>query len=62
MKFRVYNIQWDTDGEDPKSLGLPSETTLEADSEHDLTYYGADQLSDKYSYCVFGFQYEKLRG
>jgi hypothetical protein len=54
-KVRFYKIQWDTDGLKVKSL--PKQVTLEVDDYVDIEYEGADILSDKYGYCVFGFQF-----
>ena len=60
-KIRFYNIQWDTDGAPPTSLGLPAETTLEVAEDCDVEEDGADVLSDKFSFCVFGFDFEEVK-
>ena len=31
--IRLYDIQWDTDGEDPTELGLPSESIAVVDDD-----------------------------
>lgn len=54
-KVKFSNIQWDTDGQE---VDLPTEVTLEVDDDLDIAYEGADVLSDKYGWCVFGFDYE----
>lgn len=58
MNIRFYDIQWDTDGEE---VDLPSEVTLEVDADLDVAQEGADVLSDKYGWCVFGFQFEEVK-
>lgn len=52
-----YNIQWDTDGVSPERLGLPLKIRLEVPFDCDVSYDGADILSDKYGYCVHGFDF-----
>lgn len=52
MKYKVKNIQWDTDGEDPEEIGLPKDAVIEAESEDEI----ADALSDYYGWCIFGFE------
>lgn len=54
-KIRFFNIEWDTDGR--KVSKLPREVELEVDSEFDPELEGADLLSDKFGYCVFGFDF-----
>ena len=65
-RYRVYNICWDLDEPDElferlaaKELGLPSEVFLYAEDDNDISLNGADQLSDQYGYCVYGFSFEK---
>ena len=50
------NIDWDTDGQ--ANADLPKEVNMEVDDNIDIGFQGADVLSDKYGYCVFGFHYE----
>lgn len=50
MFFRVDDIEWDTDGEDPSDLGLPLEDVIAADSVEEV----AEALSDKYGWLVRG--------
>lgn len=66
MRVRFYNIQWDTtddndEGESPSAadLGLPEEVTLDVDDDLCLETEGADVLSDRYGFCVFGFNFER---
>ena len=58
--IRLYNIQWDTDGEDPTELGLPSECIAVVDDDCDPGEEAADLLSDKYDFCVFGCSFTVL--
>jgi hypothetical protein len=56
MKIKFYDIKWDCDDTD---VSLPS--TVKAiidDTDFDIESQGADFLSDKYGYCVFGFEYK----
>jgi hypothetical protein len=51
------DIVWDTDGEDEDDLGLPSRVEIPFFEDDDEI---ADYLSDKYGYCVFGFNIEQI--
>lgn len=57
MKFRFFNIRWDTDGE---QVNLPKEVTFHAPYGFEPSMEGADYLSDTYGFCVFGFEFEKV--
>jgi hypothetical protein len=49
MLFKVENIKWDCDGEDPKNLNLPIESAqIESDDIDDVI----DDLSDKYGFLI----------
>jgi hypothetical protein len=52
----VYDITWDTDGED---VDLPSEATLDIDGENDeeIRDQIADKLSDQTGWCVGSFDF-----
>lgn len=59
MKVKVFDIDWDTDGED---VELPLEIELEIDDkfvndEDELSEVICDYLSDEYGFCHFGFDY-----
>lgn len=55
MTVRFYNIQWDTDGE---PTDLPTDVTIEdVDDDIDLAEEGCDVLSDKFGFCLYGFDY-----
>ena len=65
--IRLFNIQWDTDGEDPAELGLPTEYVAVTDDQgfpfdddFDPEGEAADVLSDAFGYCVFGCDYRVL--
>jgi hypothetical protein len=66
LKFKCYNIDWDTDGEDPKSLGIPATKTVEVDADpellDDMDYMDelvGDALTDATGWCHNGFCYKK---
>ena len=65
-KYRVFNIDWDTITDFNEKLdadlsnNLPNETILMAEDDQDIEYNGADQLSDKFYFCVNGFQFERI--
>ena len=49
MLFRVHNIKWDCDGEDPKDLNLPTKSAqIESDDIEDVI----DDLSDEYGFLI----------
>ena len=55
MKIKIYNIDWDTDGED---IDLPAEETFEIDDDYimdNIEEEMNDYLSEKYGYCVDGY-------
>jgi hypothetical protein len=76
MKVRFFDIVWDTtesgsldqlkDSPAAAECGLPSEVTLEVDTEGEddpdayLDEEAANILSDKFGYCVFSCSYEIL--
>jgi hypothetical protein len=58
--IRLFNIQWDTDGEDPAELGLPSEHIAVVDDDWNPVDDAADLLSDQYGFCVTGCSFTVL--
>ena len=68
-KFKITNIEWDYDGENPQDLSLPTETTLTidvSDEEKDLPADEMDDiitdaLSDKYGFCFFSMSYTEIK-
>jgi hypothetical protein len=59
MKFRFYDIDWDTDGQGPD---LPKSVVLEVEPEvagQGIAIVGADVLSDKFGWCVNSFQWSE---
>lgn len=56
MNIRFYNIEWDTDDE---PINLPNDVILEVDDDVDVSLTGADALSDKFDWCVAGFEWER---
>lgn len=60
IKVRVYNIKWDTDGDDPKELGLSDEMIIDVnhDEDFDIDDEISDAISDESGYCHYGFDWE----
>ena len=59
VKVKVWDIDWDTDGENVPEL--PSETMLELEDIDGLGVDDqdvADELSDRYGFCVNSFYSE----
>ena len=63
-RYRVYNIQWDTDGEDIDHL--PTHLTSEIEfyndtnySDNEITEMISDDITDRIGFCHFGFEYEE---
>lgn len=49
MLFKVHNIKWDCDGENPKDLNLPIKSAqIESDDIDDVI----DALSDEYGFLI----------
>ena len=57
---RLFNIQWDTDGEDPTELGLPSDTIAVVDDDWTPVDDAADLLADQFGFCVKGCAFKTL--
>jgi len=53
MLFRVYDIDWDTDGE---KINLPESMNVTVEYEDELS----DVISDITGFCHNGFNYELL--
>ena len=58
MRVRFWAILWDA--EFPEIRRLPEEIILNMESDADVASEGADCLSDKFGYCVHGFEFEIL--
>lgn len=66
--FLVHNIKWDTDGENPETLGLPETVKIDIDASNEHLFNfddlesNADEisniLSDIYGFCHKGFTFE----
>ena len=54
MQVTFINIRWDTDGE---KVDLPERVEISVPDDWDVANQGADFLSDKYGYCVHGFDF-----
>jgi hypothetical protein len=57
---RLYDIQWDTDSEDPTDLGLPKEQIAVVDGDWNPVDDAADLLSDQFGFCVSGCSFTVL--
>jgi len=57
---RLFDIRWDTDGEDPEDCGLPKNHFAQVDDDWDPEEQAADLLSDTYGFCVDGCAYKVL--
>ena len=51
IKVRVFNIKYDTDGQ---NIDLPKEFIFNAEYDDDLS----DMISDETGFCVFSFEHE----
>jgi len=56
MKYTVFNIQYDTDGE---QVDLPEKLTIEVPEDlkedSDIADFISDKISDETGFCHFGF-------
>ena len=57
---RLYDIQWDTDGEDPDELGLPRDHIAVVDDDWNPEDDAADLLSNILGFCVNGCSFNVL--
>lgn len=57
MKIKVFNILYDTDGED---VELPQEFEVEVDDHEDVGEELAEWITDQTGFCHKGFDYEVL--
>jgi hypothetical protein len=58
--IRLFNIEWDTDNEDPTELGLPSEIIAVVDDDWTPEDDAADLLADQFGFCVKGCSFTVL--
>lgn len=57
MKIKVFDIKWDTDGED---IPLPEEFTFELEDHEDIEEFMSDTITEITGFCHNGFDYEVL--
>jgi hypothetical protein len=57
-KVEFYNIEWDAESE-LEHADLPDSVTLDVPADLNVEYDGADILSDKFGYTVFGFNFKE---
>jgi hypothetical protein len=58
MEYRVYDIDYDTDGQ---AVDLPESLVLTIDDGLDPSIYLADEISDETGWCVNSFQFERIK-
>jgi len=57
--YYLTQIEWDTDGEE--ALPLPKTARLELHPDTvDIEEALGDLLAERFGYCVYGFNYEKI--
>jgi len=56
-KIKYFNIEWDSDDNDDE---LPSEHTIEVDSDFDPVDDGGDILSDEFGFLVASFSFSEV--
>mgnify|MGYP006298200745 CR=1 FL=1 len=64
LKVKVFNIKWDTDGEDVDDLPTVMSITIEDDDENDeqvAEQLISDAISDEVGFCHFGFEYNVIK-
>lgn len=52
MRFKVYNIHWDTTSDQEVFESLPQYVEVSVDDEDNI----ADALSDAYGWCIFSYE------
>lgn len=57
MKIRVFDIKYDTDGED---VDLPQSIEFEVQDHEHLEDELSELISDHTGFCHFGFNYEEI--
>ena len=57
---RLFDIQWDSDGEDPNEAGLPPEHIAVVDDDWNPDDDAADLLSNTFGFCVNGCSFKVL--
>ena len=66
-KYKLINIQWDTDGDEKILRELPKELSIDSDAlsisdenkREEVEETISDYLSDTYGFCHFGFKFYK---
>ena len=54
MQVKFFDIDWDKDG---ATVDLPQDIVLTVDDDVDLESDGADELSNKFGFCVNSFNF-----
>jgi hypothetical protein len=58
LKFRIYNISYDTDGED--DIELPKEFVVEFEDHENVEDMLSDYITEQTGFCHGGFLYEVI--
>lgn len=64
VTVRIYNIQWDTDGDEKLFKKLPQNieaTIIEPNEDEDVEDIISDYISDLTGFCHYGFEYEIIK-
>lgn len=65
-KYRIYDIRWDTDGEEIPDLptdDLVNSEYLDVEDDENINEVEeaiSEYLSDKYGFCHFGFSFKRV--
>jgi len=60
MRIRVFDIEYDTDGVDAVSMGLPSSLEFEVDDDAIVQDIAADMVSDETGWAVTSCMIERI--
>ena len=58
--IRLFNIQWDTDGEPADELGLPTDHIAVVNDDWNPVDDAADLLADQFGFCTHGCAFKVL--
>ena len=59
-RYRIYNILWDCDGENPKQFDLPLDFVVDVDDDLNMEHDGANIISDYFGFCIHGFDFQEV--
>lgn len=58
LAIRIYNIAYDTDGED--DIELPTEFVVTVEDNEDVEDQLSDYITEQTGFCHFGFEFEEI--